>query len=237
MVCVAVLLAAATISTEARPLRIAIDGMTMPNTEYRKVVHGLALSQLGDGPAPAPAASPSAAPGPSAPQGLCGCAKASEDQCTCGASLDYLQCVHERCVAGGCECPKTPFEEECSSLSRSCGSELKFQGCGSSTTSCEGHFHQATTGVIGLTLDTSVLSEEAYCGPLGVCTGELRLLANIYRPAPGVWFQCMVPKSQGSSSAAFLPPLGLGAEDFEHCQAEITAAGVGECRLPMVLAS
>eukprot|EP00747_Dinoflagellata_sp_TGD_P163841 gnl/TRDRNA2_/TRDRNA2_182982_c0_seq1.p1 gnl/TRDRNA2_/TRDRNA2_182982_c0~~gnl/TRDRNA2_/TRDRNA2_182982_c0_seq1.p1 ORF type:complete len:300 (-),score=84.72 gnl/TRDRNA2_/TRDRNA2_182982_c0_seq1:49-948(-) len=134
---------------------------------------------------------PSPAPGP-APAGMCGCEKRSD--CTCGGSLDYLQCVHEACEKGCGECDKTsgPWSNQCTTLITECNDEISL-GCHNSIATCEGKFHQATYGVEGLTLSTSHLNEEAYCGPWGKCMGELHLAADLHKPAADTKVECVVP--------------------------------------------
>lgn len=133
--------------------------------------------------------------------------------------MSYLQCVHTKCAAGDCECPKQSFESECSALSQTCASDLDFSGCHSLHTSCEGRFHQAADGVAGLTLDTSSLWEEAFCGPQGRCTGELQIRANAYRSASGSWLECQIPTGQG--------------DRVYHCSNEVTDQGASGCTLTM----
>lgn len=169
--------------------------------------------------APAPAMSPASAPEPAA-TGLCGCEPVQADQCTCDGSLHYLKCVAKKCAAGDCECPASPFTEECTTLAGTCGSELELSGCSNSVTTCEGRFNQASEGTIGLTLDVSHLQEESYCGPYGRCTGELHLHANVYRPAPGAFLECVLPYH--------------GKKELVHCTKEVTAEGAAGCDLPMV---
>lgn len=175
--------------------------------------------------APAPAAAPSPVPGG---PGLCGCSPVPKDTCACGSSLEFLKCVAMKCAAGGCDCPIDPVERECGALSQSCGSELEFEGCGSSTIKCEGRYHQAADGVTGLSLDTSRLNEKAHCGPHGRCYGELRLVANVYREAPGAWLKCVLPSSEENWADT---PLASRVQD---CHGEISSEGVMACSLPMV---
>lgn len=169
--------------------------------------------------APAPAMSPASAPGPAA-TGLCGCEPVPTDQCTCDGSLHYLKCVAKKCATGDCECPASPFTEECTTLAGTCGTELDLSGCSNSVTTCEGRFNQASECTIGLTLDVSHLQEESYCGPYGRCTGELHLHANVYRTAPGAFLECVLPYH--------------GKKELVHCTKEVTAEGAAGCDLPMV---
>lgn len=173
---------------------------------------------------PAPAAAPSVA------VGLCGCTPVPADQCKCGHSIEYLKCVALKCAAG-CECPKHPLEQECASLSQSCGAELEFEGCGSNTITCDGRFHQDKDDVIGLTLDTSQLNKDAYCGPHGRCLGTLRLSATAHRKPPGngTWLQCILPSKDVNWGST---PLSSRLQD---CHAEISAGQTTQhCTWPMV---
>jgi len=191
----------------AHPLKVSFD-----NSHARLLA---AFDQVGKAPAPALAG----APGPAA-AGLCGCEHVPQDQCTCDGSLQYLKCVAKACGKGDCECPENPFMTECHSLAGDCGSELSITGCGSHLTECEGRFNQASDGTIGLTLDVSHLQEESYCGPYGRCTGELHLHANVYRHAPGVFLECVLPVK--------------GKKELVHCTAAVSDDGAGGCDLPMV---
>jgi len=104
-------------------------------------------------------------------------------------------------------------------LAGTCASELDIVGCTSETTTCEGKYHQLNDGVIGLTLNTSGLADEAYCGPNGKCTGELHIFTAVYRPAPGAWFECILP--------------AFGKNRLVHCDGELSNEGAAECTLPM----
>lgn len=167
---------------------------------------------------PSPAAL-AASPAAEEPQGLCGCPVVPADSCTCGASLSYLKCVEKKCNAGECDCPSTPFTQECNTLAGTCASELDIAGCTGQTTTCEGKFHQMNDGVVGLTLNTSHLSDEAYCGPHGKCTGELHVFARVHRPVPDAWFECILP--------------AFGKNRLVHCDGELSSEGAAECTLPM----
>lgn len=191
----------------AKPLKIIINGKTLP--EHGESFGQLSAHQHGHVPAPAAVAPP---------EGLCGCVPVPEDQCTCGASLTYLQCVHHRCSAGDCDCPSTVFEDECSALSQGCSSELTFLGCATHHTSCEGNFNQAADGTMGLTLDTTGLTNKAYCGPHSRCTGEIHVTGNVHRPEPGTWMECVIPASP---------------KKLYHCRKEVTDEGAVDCKLTM----
>lgn len=167
---------------------------------------------------PAPAAS-AASPIAAEPQGLCGCPVVPADGCTCGASLSYLKCVEKKCNEGECDCPSTPFTQECNTLAGTCASELGIVGCSGQATTCEGKFHQLNDGVVGLTLNTSHLSDEAYCGPHGKCTGELHIFTTVHRPVPNAWFECILP--------------AFGRNRLVHCDGELSSEGAAECTLPM----
>lgn len=172
------------------------------------------MSQLAvDGPAPGPAPA-------QASLGFCGCPSVPEDQCTCGASLSFLQCVHKRCTAGECECPKDTFASECSAVSQACSSELNVDGCHSLQTSCEGRYHQAADGVTGLSLDTTHLWEEGYCGPHGRCTGEVHVRATALRAEAGAWLECVLPS-------------GEKKKKLHRCRTEVADEGAAGCTLAM----
>jgi len=183
-----------------------------------EVSHGLISARRLLSPAPAPVLA-AATPVAAAPQGLCGCPVVPADRCTCGASLSYLKCVEKRCNEGECDCPSTPFTQECNTLAGTCASELDIVGCSGKTTTCEGKFHQLNDGVVGLTLNTSRLSDEAYCGPHGKCTGELHILTTVHRSTPGAWFECILP--------------AFGKNRLVHCNGELSSEGAAECTLPM----
>lgn len=169
----------------------------------------------------------SAPGGPNAtmPAGLCGCERVPEDQCTCDRSLQYLKCVEKRCASGDCSCPASPYREECGALSDTCNAELRLDGCDRSLTTCAGRFHQASDGVIGFTLDDSHLDDQAYCGPFGRCTGELRVITSARRQPPGAFLECVLPAAVGQDHQK---------GELVHCAHELSEAGVAECGLPMV---
>lgn len=148
-----------------------------------------------------------------------------EDQCTCGRSLEYLKCIEKRCRSGECSCPVSPFQAECYTLSSACDTEIRLIGCDQSLTTCAGRFHQATNGVTGLTLDTSHLNDEALCGPLGSCTGKLRVMASAHRQPPGAFLECVLPAVAGQAHAK--------AESV-HCARALSDDGTGACTLPMM---
>lgn len=200
-------LAAVAAAAVAKPLKVIIN----PEHPHKKL--GVELGQVSaHGPAPGPAAAPAPAP-----LGLCDCPTVPGDQCTCGGSLDFLKCVHTKCSAGECDCPKDVFESECSALAGSCSDELEFNGCDSLHTSCQGLYSQAADGVIGLTLDTTHLWEEAFCGPHGRCTGKIHVQANVYRPETGAWLECVVPTGEGNKTF--------------HCSKEVSDDGAAMCKL------
>eukprot|EP00747_Dinoflagellata_sp_TGD_P162370 gnl/TRDRNA2_/TRDRNA2_179882_c0_seq1.p1 gnl/TRDRNA2_/TRDRNA2_179882_c0~~gnl/TRDRNA2_/TRDRNA2_179882_c0_seq1.p1 ORF type:complete len:379 (-),score=79.08 gnl/TRDRNA2_/TRDRNA2_179882_c0_seq1:105-1241(-) len=167
---------------------------------------------------PAPAGSPAAAPSP--PVGLCGCVKTN--QCTCGGSLDYLQCVHEACDAGcgDCESLSGPWTDQCQEMMGTCADTIDI-ACHDTEATCEGKFHQAQYGVTGLSLELAHLSEEAFCGPYGKCIGELHLSANVLEASDGMVMECVVPVSHDDP------------EDVYYCNNEIVD-GTAKCTLPML---
>lgn len=123
---------------------------------------------------------------------VCGCPLPVN--CTCKASLKYVQCITMKC-AGGCGagvCSVTPYVHHCSMMGDRCGSELSFDCC-SSGAKCEGKFHQTIDGVAGLTLSTD--NTNAFCGPHNKCLGHLNVTAAIHRPPPGAWLECVLDKN------------------------------------------
>eukprot|EP00927_Polykrikos_kofoidii_P063197 TRINITY_DN58010_c0_g1_i1.p1 TRINITY_DN58010_c0_g1~~TRINITY_DN58010_c0_g1_i1.p1 ORF type:complete len:249 (-),score=38.56 TRINITY_DN58010_c0_g1_i1:385-1131(-) len=123
---------------------------------------------------------------------VCGCSLPVD--CTCKASLAYVQCITMKC-AGGCGagvCSVTPYEQHCSNMGDRCGAELSFDCCASGA-KCEGKFHQSIDGVAGLTVSTD--NTNAFCGPHGKCLGHLNVTASIHRPPQGAWLECVLDKS------------------------------------------
>lgn len=162
---------------------------------------------------------------PAAEVGLCGCEQVPEDQCTCDRSLQYLKCIEKRCQTRDCNCPASPFLDQCNVLAGTCGAELRLSGCDQSLTTCAGRFHQASHGVIGFTLDKAHLDDQAYCGPFGRCTGELRVIAKAHRQPPGSFLECVLPAVAGQAHRK---------AELVHCAHELSAEGVAECSLPMI---
>lgn len=172
-------------------------------------VHSVTINHGQVAKGPSPAAAPAAVPA-AAPIGMCGCTLPAADQCSCGASLDYLKCVTGKCDTGECNaCADGYFEEQCTGLSTTCAAELEFV-CGSTTT-CEGKFHQDDHNVIGLTLDTDHLADDAYCGPWGKCLGTLHIAAAFHRAPVGTWLSCLVDDAAAKSSACTVEIKGPSA--------------------------
>lgn len=184
--------------------------------------HSASVTIRGAGPAPAPAPFAAFGPAPATPLGLCGCAR--ETQCTCGATLGYLQCVVMRCANGCKECSKTPFTKQCGLMSQTCGEDLEFN-CTEKESFCSGKFHQARDGLVGLSLQTEHLDDRAYCGPTGKCLGELDIVADIFKPVDGAWLNCAVPKHPNASAR--------DDEEWMTCSAPISGEK-GSCTVPML---
>jgi len=161
---------------------------------------------------------------PASEVGICGCERVPEDQCTCDLSLQYLKCVQKRCSSGDCSCSASPFVDECNALSGTC-TELRLSGCDQSLTTCEGRFHQSSDDVIGFTLDDSHLDDQAYCGPFGSCTGELRVIASARRQPSGAFLECVLPAVAGQAHHK---------PELVHCASKLSEEGVAECSLPMI---
>jgi len=146
----------------------------------------------------------------------CGCVR--QDVCTCGAQLDFLQCVHKACEAKKCDCPVQELQDVCTASAQSCSTDLDM-ACSSKReqVGCKGLFHQSADGDVGFTLDTDHIGDEAYCGPFGKCQGDLQLSAQLHRAYKGLWFQCKIKDG----------------DDFTSCSAEVTTNDV-QCKMKMV---
>lgn len=218
------LLSALALGSQGRPLQVSKASLRQvsANAPAAAVVAAPAAAA----PAAAATVAPTVVAAVAPAVGLCGCAPPTSNECTCGASLRYLKCVAVKCASNahlnvtGCQCPEHPYAQECTSVVATCGHELEVGGCFSKTTTCEGKFSQEVDGVVGLTLNTTRLLANAYCGPYSRCTGEVTMVANIYRPAAGAWLQCEMPSTKKSR--------------FAHCNAAIATTGGAECTLPMV---
>lgn len=109
--------------------------------------------------------------------------------------MEYLKCVTKQCADGCAECSNTDgFANQCGLIEQDCSEALTFK-CGMNETTCEGKFHQASDGIMGLTVQTDHLTDNAYCGPFGRCSGELDVGGTILKPQPNTFFRCDIPRA------------------------------------------
>lgn len=146
--------------------------------------------------------------------------------CSCTANFEYLTCLQQRCESGCGECKNVAdtFTQQCGLVMTRCGEDVEF-GCTQKQATCEGKFHQASDGVVGLTLRPEHMSDDAYCGPSGRCLGTLELQADIHKPEPGLFFECAMPKFEGARNDV--------TDDWEHCRAPVKGA-TASCSMPMI---
>lgn len=158
-------------------------------------------------------------------------------QCGCKPAVEYFACLTAHCHSSN----GTRFNEKCSALSNQCGSELDID-CKGPQTVCESKFNQLPTGGIGLTLDLENTHDDAFCGPTGVCIGEMHMKANIHMglpdnasaagapaaaPPAATWLECGRPKVSKADVN--------NNSQWEICRAEVAVVGealTAACDLP-----
>lgn len=158
-------------------------------------------------------------------------------QCGCKPAVEYFACLTAHCHSSN----GTRFNEKCSALSNQCGSELDID-CKGPQTVCESKFNQLPTGGIGLTLDLENTHDDAFCGPTGVCIGDMHMKANIHMglqdnasaagapaaaPPAATWLECGRPKVSKADVN--------NNSQWDLCRAEVAVVGealTAACDLP-----
>jgi len=121
-------------------------------------------------------------------------------QCGCQPAVEYFACLTKHCHSSN----GTRFNKKCTDLGNQCSSELDID-CRGPKTVCESKFNQLPTGGMGLTLEPEGMLDDAFCGPSGVCIGEIHMKANVHMGQPDNATGALAaapPHQHGSSAAA-----------------------------------
>merc|ERR1719502_2479796 len=105
-----------------------------------------------------------------------------------------------------------------------CSNELEF-GCAPETATCQGRFHQMKDSVVGLTVDTSRLNENSFCGPFGKCQGSVDVHTKVSHAPPGAKIFCEMQRYPGAKD--------IDGKGWESCEAEVDASGDAQCSMDM----
>merc|ERR1740117_235855 len=105
--------------------------------------------------------------------------KQNAGQCGCQPAVEYFACLNKHCHDTNINAKAHKQHSACLHLSDQCSSELTIE-CKGPDTVCEGKYNQLPSGGLGLTIDPKGISDDAYCGPNGKCSGELHMKVIVH---------------------------------------------------------
>lgn len=123
------------------------------------------------------------------------------NQCGCEPAMEYLACATKHCSSS----TDSEFAAKCAAVATNCSAELEIN-CDGAKTSCKSKYNQLPEGGIGLSLDLSVVDDDAYCGSKGACLGTVHMKAYVHNtpgsatappPAPAAATTVAAPATPG----------------------------------------